>query len=183
MLFSELESRLTLKCNNVTLFTEFFGRREFEMYIVSYFESTYKSDLMKKIIQCDWSAARFLVELLQKDTFHETLGNWGDLYLLMDGKNLVSFVTFTGQDAVRDECLTPWIGFVYTVPEYRGNHYAGKLLAHAEAQAVRRGYRKIYIATDHVGLYEKYGYSYQENRIDCWGSDQRVLYKNLEQMK
>ena len=154
-----------------------------DMKLVSYFESQQKEVLMGKIARCDWSAARFLVDLLQKGTFHETLGGWGDLYLLMDGEALVSFATMTGQDAVRDESLTPWIGFVYTVPEYRGHRYAGRLLAHAGSVAASRGYSKIYIATDHVGLYEKYGYSYQENRIDCWGSDQQVLCKNLEVMK
>ncbi len=150
------------------------------MRIINYFESVNREQLTQKIAVCDWSAARFLAELLEKGTFHDTLGGWGDLYLLMDGENLVSFLTFTGQDAVRDEKLTPWIGFVYTVPAYRGHRCAGQLLAHAEAQAANRGYKKIYIATDHVGLYEKYGYSYQENRIDCWGDDMRVLYKNLE---
>ena len=153
------------------------------MNIVNYFENEYQATLIEKISQCDWSATRFLVELLKKGAFHETLGGWGELYILMDGEDLVSFATFTGQDSVRDESLTPWIGFVYTVPEYRGQRYAGRILTHAEAQAASRGYSKIYIATDHVGLYEKYGYSYQENRIDCWGSDQRVLYKNLEVMK
>lgn len=153
------------------------------MRIINYFESKNQAELITQIAACDWSAARFLVDLLNKGTFYETLGGWGELYLLMDGENLVSFATFTGQDSVRDESLTPWIGFVYTVPEYRGQRYAGRILTHAEAQAASRGYSKIYIATDHVGLYEKYGYSYQENRIDCWGSDQRVLYKNLEVMK
>ena len=152
------------------------------MNIINYFENEHQAILTEKISHCDWSAARFLVELLQKGTFHKTLGGWGELYLLMDDENLVSFVTFTGQDAVRDESLCPWIGFVYTVPAYRGHRYAGQLLAHAELQAATRGYSKIYIATDHVGLYEKYGYSYQENRIDCWGDEQRVLYKNLEVM-
>lgn len=153
------------------------------MNIIHYFESENQTELMEKIARCDWSAARFLVDLLEKGTFHETLGGWGELYLLMDGKDLVSFATFTGQDAVRDEALTPWIGFVYTVPACRGRRRAGQLLAHAEAQAAKRGFRKIYIATDHVGLYEKYGYAYQENRIDCWGDDQRVLFKELEAPK
>lgn len=98
----------------------------------------------------------------------------------MDGEDLVSFATFTGQDAVRDESLVPWIGFVFTVPSYRGHRYAGRVLAHIEAVAAARGYDKIYIGTDHVGLYEKYGYEYQENRMDCWGSDQRVLFKKLD---
>ena len=151
------------------------------MRIVSYFESEDRGELLEKLKRCDWSAARFLVELLTKGTFFDTLGGAGALYLMMDEEKLVSFATLTMQDSVRDESLFPWIGFVYTAPEYRGHRYAGQVLAHAEQEAAARGYRGVYIATDHVGLYEKYGYAYQENRVDCWGSDQRVLYKRLQE--
>lgn len=149
------------------------------MEIINYFESEQKENLLRQIKDCDWSAAKFLADLLEKGTFDETLGGWGDLYILMDADKLVSFATLAGQDAVRDEALTPWIGFVFTQPEYRGHHYAGRVLAHAEAVAASRGNEKIYIGTDYVNLYEKYGYIYQENRIDCWGDDMRVLYRSL----
>ena len=153
------------------------------MEIINYFESTNQPKLIEKIRACDWSAARFLADLLEKGTFDETLGGWGHLFLLLDGENLISFATLTGQDAVRDESLTPWIGFVFTNPEYRGHRYAGKVLAHAEKMAAKLGYGRVYLETDHVGLYEKYGYVYMENRIDCWGEDARVLYKELEEIK
>ena len=153
------------------------------MEIINFFESDRQTELVAQIATCQWRAAKFLVELLGKGTFHETLGGWGDVYLLMDGEKLVSFATLTGQDSIRDERLTPWIGFVHTAPSYRGHRYAGYLLSHAEVVAASRGFERIYIATDHVGLYEKYGYVYKENRVDYWGSDQQVLYKNLEARK
>ena len=109
------------------------------------------------------------------------LGTSAVKLLLMDGEELVSFVTLTGQDAVRDETLTPWIGFVFTQPACRGHRYAGLLLNHAEREAAGMGYGKIYICTDHIGLYEKYGYTWQENRVDFWGDDVQVFYKNLEE--
>ena len=149
------------------------------MTIVNYFECADQERLLRQLAGCEWSAARFLVELLEKGTFHDMLGGAGDLYLLMDGEKLVSFATLTMQDSIRDESLFPWIGFVYTVPEYRGHRYAGQLLAHGEAIAAARGHKRVYIATDHVGLYEKYGYTYLENRVDYWGDDQQVLYKEV----
>ena len=149
------------------------------MKIINYFEAANQPALQEKIAACDWSAARFLAELLKKGTFDETLGGWGYLFLLMDGENLVSFATLTGQDAIRDETMTPWIGFVFTSPEFRGNRYSGLVLAHAEKMADKLGYQRVYLETDHVGLYEKYGYTFLENRIDCWGEDARVLYKDL----
>ena len=150
------------------------------MEIIRYFESDRQVALLEKLKRCDWSAARFLVELLEKDTFNEMLGGWGEILMLMEGEELVSFLTFTGQDAVRDEALTPWVGFVFTDPRYRGHRYAGKLLAYAEQCAVDRGFDGVYIATDHVGLYEKYGYAYVESRVDYWGDEMRVLYKPVQ---
>lgn len=149
------------------------------MEIIRYFESEAQPKWLEAIASCHWSAASFLTGLLKNGTFHETLGGWGHLLLLTEGDSLVSFLTLTGQDAVRDETMVPWVGFVFTEPAYRGRHYAGMLLEYAERIAAQDGYRKVYIATDHIGLYEKYGYVYMENRIDCWGDDVRVLYKSL----
>lgn len=149
------------------------------MTIKSYFESENKEALQEKIAAADWGAAKFLVELLRKGTFFDMLGGEGDIWLLMDGENLVSFATLTHQDAIRDEGMYPWIGFVYTFEAYRGHRYSGKLMAHMESLAAARGHKQVYVATDHVGLYEKYGYAYLENRIDYWGDDSRVLVKHL----
>lgn len=150
------------------------------MNVVRYFECPDRARLTEQIAACDWSAAKFLTCLLRDGTFHRTLGGSGDLFLLLDGDILVSFATLTGQDSVRDESLSPWIGFVYTAPAYRGRRLAGNLLAHIEGVAKADGHRRVYIATDYVGLYEKYGYTYLENRTDCWGDDQRILYKELD---
>ena len=149
------------------------------MEIIHYFEQDKKEKFLAQIEACDWGAARFLGELLRKGTFFDMLGGWGALYLLMDGENLVAFGTLTGQDAIRDESLTPWIGFVFTQPEYRGHRYSERLLSYCEEEAVKRGYSKVYIATDHIGLYEKFGYTYMENRMDYWGDDTRILFKEL----
>ena len=149
------------------------------MQIIHYFQQEDPSVYLAHLQNVDWSAAKFLVSLLEENRFHEMLGGWGDILMLMDGEKMVSFATFTGQDSVRDESMTPWIGFVWTEPAYRGHRHAGKILAHAEQLAALKGYAKIHIATDYVGLYEKYGYIFQENRIDFWGEEQRVLYKTL----
>lgn len=150
------------------------------MQIINYFESNIKQELLEKIEAIDWSAAKFLVELLKEDRFYEMLGGEGDLYLLMDGDSLVSFLTLTRQDTVRDESMYPWAGFVYTVEKYRGNRYSEKLMNHAENEAIKKGFDRVYVATDHIGLYEKYGYEYLENRIGYWGDDNRVLVKMLK---
>lgn len=46
---------------------------------------------------------------------------------------------------IADTKLTPWIGFVYTFPNYRGNRYIGKLISYAEEVAKLQGFTNVYI--------------------------------------
>lgn len=152
------------------------------MNIISYFESKNQRDLIDKIARCDWSAAQYLVRLLSCGTFHAKLGGEGDLFLLLDGDELVSFATLTRQESISDERLFPWIGFVYTTPKYRGWCYARRILVHVEAVAWQKGYSRVYLSTDMVGFFERYGYQYLYNRVGFWSTDQRVLYKDLDEI-
>ncbi len=149
------------------------------MQIIEYFEAPEKEKWRAEIERCDWSAARFLGDLLKENRFEETLGKGGKLYLMTDGGKLVSFVTLTRQDCIEDAALSPWLGFLFTVPEYRGHRYSQELMEHACGEAKKAGYEKVYLATDHVGLYEKYGFTYRENRVDVWGEDSRIYEKSL----
>ncbi len=79
------------------------------------------------------------------------------MLLLIDDSKLLSFCTYAEQDDVWDTGLTPWGGFVYTFPKYRGKRYMGKLLEFAYMLAKEDGHRHIYISTGETGLYEKYG--------------------------
>ncbi len=129
-----------------------------------------------KIRVCDWSAAKFLADLLEQNKFHTVLGN-GSLFITADSEKPVSFCTLTRRDCIKDDDLFPWIGFVFTSPEYRGNRYSGEIIEFACEEAKKQGYNKVYIATDHVGLYEKYGFIYMESRTDIYGEESRIYYR------
>ena len=148
------------------------------MNVINFYESDDQQALIEKIEEGDWRAAKFLAKLLREGSFQQATGG-GTVYLLLDGESIVSFVTLTRQDCVADETLYPWLGFFYTFPEYRGHRYGGKLLEYAAAEAKKQGHTQVYLATDHVGLYEKYGFSYLENRVDIYGEDSRVYVKTL----
>ena len=148
------------------------------MQIIDFFESKQAWKLIEKIEAGDWVAAKFLAKLLREGTFRQSVGG-GTVFLLMDGENVVSFVTLTRQDCIRDENLYPWLGFFYTFPAYRGHRYGGQLLAYAAQEAKKQGFAQVYLATDHLGLYEKYGFTYIENRVDIYGTDSRIYVKGV----
>ena len=148
------------------------------MNVINFYESDDQQALIEKIEEGDWRAAKFLAKLLREGSFQQATGG-GTVYLLLDGESIVSFVTLTRQDCVADETLYPWLGFFYTFPDYRGHRYGGQLLAYAAEEVKKRGCKQVYLATDHVGLYEKYGFSYLENRVDIYGEASRVYVKTL----
>ncbi len=148
------------------------------MEIIGYFKSDRQEHWLAEIKKSDWRAAPTLARFIEENSFRDNLGK-GTLLLLADGDRLVSFVTFAERDCIDDEKLTPWVGFVYTFPEYRGHRHVGRLIRRCEEIAAEKGVPKIYICTDHVGLYEKYGFSYMESRVDIYGGDSRIYFKNI----
>lgn len=147
------------------------------MEIFDYF-STEQHSWIDKIRVCDWGAAKFLAELLEQNRFHEVLGN-GSLFIMADGDKLVSFCTLTHRDCIKDDDLFPWVGFVFTAPDYRGKRYSGEVIEAACKRALRQGFDKVYLATDHIGLYEKYGFTYLESRTDIYGEESRIYFRKL----
>ncbi len=105
-------------------------------------------------------AGQYLYELLKNQKLKQLVGENTKVLMLVDGEKLVSFCTFAEKDDIQPTDLSPWIGWVYTFPDYRGNRYVGKLLSHAETLAKYAAIKSIYISTNHDGLYEKYGYSF-----------------------
>ena len=149
------------------------------MEIIEYFSSENKEHWLSEIGKSDWGAGNFLKELLETGKLKETVGENAEVLLLSEGEELVSFCTFADFDDIQPTELTPWIGFVFTFPKFRGNRHAGKLLAYAEKLAKKKGFEKIHISTNHVGLYEKYGYEFFQIMKDIDGEDSRVYTKQL----
>lgn len=151
------------------------------MQIIDYFKAENQAHWLAQIASYEWRAAKHLAGLLEKGEFHLKVGE-GTLYLLTDGDKLVSFVSLARCDYL-DAPYGPWIGFVYTAQEYRGHRYVGKLIDHACRIAGEHGVQRVYINTDHVGLYEKYGFTYVENRANAFGEDSRIYVRETVQIK
>ena len=144
------------------------------MEIIEYFASENQTHWLNEIKKTDWGEGQFLYELLRDDRLMKICGESTKILLYINGDKLVSFCTYAEQDDIRETSLTPWVGFVYTFPEYRGNRYIGKLLDYVYVLAKDDGYEHIYISTGETGLYEKYGYSFWRIMKDMHGKDRRV---------
>ncbi len=149
------------------------------MKIIEYYNSDNKEHWLSEIKKSEWSAGQFLHKLLKEETFKETVGESSDVLILTKGEELISFCTLAEMDDIQPTDLTPWIGFVYTFPQYRGHRYSGRLLSYAEEKAKEQGAECVHISTNHNGLYEKFGYEFYDVMKDIDGEDSRVYIKTL----
>ena len=99
---------------------------------------------MEQIAKTDWRSGKYLYELLKSNSFHEKVGTWAKVLLLVEGDCLLAFCTVSEKKYDIDLPFGPWIGFVYTFPEYRGNSYSRVLLQYVEEIAPKYGFEKIY---------------------------------------
>lgn len=150
------------------------------MKVINFFESDRQDHWLGEIAKCDWSAGAFLHELLSKGTFFDAVGDGSKVLLLTDGDELVSFCTYAQKDDIQPTELTPWRGFVYTFLKHRGHRCVGYLLAEIERLAKQEHVANVYISTNHVGLYEKYGCEYTAQMKDMDGETSRVYVKRIK---
>jgi GNAT superfamily N-acetyltransferase len=135
--------------------------------------------IMEYLENHPWVAGKFLYELIKDNKIYDVLGNDTKIIAMVDGENVVSFATYANQDCIRDESLFPWIGFVYTEEKYRGNRYSQVVINYILEKAKNDGHKRVYIATEHEGLYEKFGFKYLESRIDIYDDLDRVYIYDL----
>ena len=152
------------------------------MQVIDYSKEKNKEHWIERISRSKWRAAAYLVSLLREDKLQERYGETAKLLLLTEGDNLISFCTYAEHDEVSDRSLKPWVGFVFTFPEYIGERRAGKLLEHVYALAKKDGYKTLYVSTEEVGLYEKYGFTYWKKMPTDFGEESRVYRMKIEEM-
>ena len=149
------------------------------MKVISFFESDRQRHWLEEIGRSDWSAGKFLCNLINSGTFFEAVGAGSKILLLTDGDELISFCTYAQKDDIQPTELTPWMGFVYTFPERRGHRYVGKLFDEINRLAKEDDVSEVYISTNHIGLYEKYGCEYRIQMNDMEGNLSRVYVKRI----
>ena len=137
---------------------------------------------LEEIGKSDWSAGQYLYRLLRDGQFHSLLGKRSRLLLLTENDRLAGFCTYAERDEIPGDDLTPWAGFVYIFPQFRGRRRTGKLLEHVYRLAKADGFPCVYISTDHTGLYEKYGCTFFRTMRNVHGQESRIYRLQIVNM-
>ena len=81
-------------------------------------------------------------------------------YLCLDGDKIVAGMGVIENDFHNRPDLTPNVCAVYTEPEYRDQGICGRLLSFVCKDMKQTGIDTLYLLTDHLGFYERYGWKY-----------------------
>ena len=87
----------------------------------------------------------------------ETALGW---FLCLDGDSIVGGLGVIANDFHDRKDLSPNICAVYTEKEHRGRGIAGQLLNMAVEDCRIKGISPLYLVTDHIGFYERYGWEF-----------------------
>lgn len=101
-------------------------------------------------------------------------------YVMLDDSRIVGTYALLRNDLISRQDLYPWFACLFVEPDYRGNKIGFQLLEHAKKQANVKGFKKLYLATDIVDYYEKYGWIYMEDGFGITGEPIKIYISNTE---
>ena len=95
------------------------------------------------------------------------IGNFNNpLYcklVLVDNNILIGFISIFPTDGEERKDLSPWYATMYVKEEFRGNGYSKILNNAILEEAKKRGFKKLYLKTNLINYYEKFGAIYLES--------------------
>lgn len=86
--------------------------------------------------------------------------------ILLDDSTLVGFVSIFEHDSDERLDLSPWYATMFVKKEYRGNGFSKLLNEAILKEAKSRGFKRIYLKTNLVNYYEKFGAKFLDNLND-----------------
>lgn len=95
--------------------------------------------------------------------------------ILLDNNILIGFISIFPTDGEERKDLSPWYATMYVKEEFRGKGYSKVLNNAILEEAKKRGFKKLYLKTNLINYYEKFGAIYLENL----NSGEKLYYFNL----
>ena len=150
--------------------------------VIDFFDSKDKDNWISQIRNSKGEASDYLAQLLEEGKLKSLCGESTSLYMLTENGKLYSFCTLAQQDEIKAPNMTPWIGFVFTFPEYRGHYFASTLIDIVCNKAKENGHKRVYVSPseDTKELYLKLGFVREDYPMTTiYGYETYVYSKSL----
>lgn len=95
---------------------------------------------------------------------------------LIENNILIGFISLFEYDGDERKDLTPWYSCMYVKKEYRGKNYSKILNDSILKEAKKLNYDKVYLKSNLVNYYEKFGAVY----IEKLNNGEKLYYINIK---
>lgn len=106
--------------------------------------------------------------------------DWETMFVAIADGKIVGLASIMKTDYYPLSEIYPWISSVFVTEEYRGHRISEKLIDFANDYAKENGFNRTYIPSEHIGLYEKYGYRYLKDITNYGKGTDRLYVKDLK---
>ena len=120
-----------------------------------------------------WNVSRSYFE----DCFKNSMTTESPLpkfYLMIKDNEIIGSYGLIINDNISRQDLYPWFCTLFIEEDERGKALGSQLLEHGRRETAAMGYPILYLWTEHVGLYEKYGWSFIGIGYTPKGEEKRI---------
>lgn len=100
-------------------------------------------------------------------------------YLLLGQHRIIGGAGLITNDFISRMDLWPWLCALYVERDCRGHSYGALLIERIKNDARRMGFSKLYLCSDHVGYYERYGFEKIATGYHPWGESSPIFRAEL----
>ena len=135
------------------------------------------TDELLTILQTEWPEAYVWLT--------DVIDDWSTTKLpqiIVATKNtqIIGYYSLVEKELIKDNLTyTPWLGTLFIRKKYRGMHYSPILIADACQRVKDMGYGNLFLATEHIGYYEKFGFIKIGSGQYLWGTTTKFYKKQL----
>ena len=133
-------------------------------------------ELLSFIENCSWNDVKVhITEMIKEWKFTD----WEAMFVAKADGKIIGMTSVMKEDYYPLPDLYPWVSSIFVDEEYRGQRVSGKLIDFANEYLRNLGFMKSYIPSDHVDLYERFGYSYVKDITNYGGQEDHLFEKSI----
>lgn len=121
-------------------------------------------------------AGKHLADMLRENRFQE----WESVFAAISDDEIIGYCTFLKTDYYPENRYSPWISTIFVDEKHRGNRVSQRMIETVIEYAKTQHFLRVYIPSDMVGFYEKYGFIKIDELMNYGGDIDSIFAKDIQ---